>query len=77
MKQLQDLQAKAFEKPTAPEMVKPGVNSLPDLKEPGLDTSPVDIQDWLELLTPMSDLSDGSSGWWKEVLARATRLGAS
>ena len=72
MKQLQDLQAKALEKPTAPEMVKPGVNSLPELKEPGLDTSPVDIQDWLELLTsPMSDLSDGSSGWWKEVLARA------
>ena len=42
------------------------------MKQLGLETSPVDIQDWMELLTSlMSDLSDGSASWWRDVVARA------
>ena len=66
MKQLQDLQVKKATDVLA------DTAALPLLKEPGLETSPVDIQDWMELLTsPMSDLSDGSASWWKDVVARA------
>ena len=66
MKQLQDVQLRQMEKkPDVPEVVKPGISSLPMLSSPGQDTSPVDIQDWLEEVgSVMTDLSDSSWEWW-------------
>ncbi|CAE6936887.1 GIP [Symbiodinium sp. CCMP2592] len=69
MKQLQDVQLKQMEKKSdVPEVVKPGVSSLPLLNAPGQDTSPVDIQDWLEEVGGvMTDLSDSSWEWWTQA----------
>ena len=69
MKQLQDAQLRQMEKkPDVPEIVKPGTSSLPSLSPPGQDTSPVDIQDWLEEVgSVMTDLSDSSWEWWLQT----------
>ena len=76
MRQLQDAQTKAFEKRRAtaePETVKPGVSALPTLKAPDPETSPVEVQDWLQLLqAPMADLSDSSHEWWERIQEIAT-----
>ncbi|OLP76435.1 hypothetical protein AK812_SmicGene43633 [Symbiodinium microadriaticum] len=58
-----------MEKKDLPEVVKPGISSLPTLLDsPGKETSPVDIQDWLEEVgSIMGDLSDTSYEWWKGV----------
>ncbi|CAE7236687.1 RE1, partial [Symbiodinium sp. KB8] len=50
------------------EVVKPGISELPKLPELS-ETSCIDIGDWVHALEcPMGDLSNGSAGWWKEVL---------
>ena len=50
------------------EVVKPGISELPRLPELS-ETSCIDIGDWIHSLQcPMGDLSNGSSGWWKELL---------
>eukprot|EP00439_Symbiodinium_sp_Y106_P060173 s989_g8.t2 len=69
MKQLQDVQLRQMEKkPDLPEVVKRGISSLPTLSSPGQDTSPVDIQDWLEEVgSVMTDLSDSSWDWWLQT----------
>ena len=69
MRQLQEAQLRQLErKPDAPEVVKPGISSLPTLSAPGQDTSPVDIQDWLEEVgSVMTDLSDSSWEWWLQT----------
>ncbi|CAE7789604.1 RE1 [Symbiodinium sp. CCMP2592] len=69
MKQLQEVQLKQMEKKSdMPEIVKPGISSLPALSSPGQDTSPVDIQDWLEEVGGvMTDLSDSSWEWWLQT----------
>ena len=68
MRQLQEVQLKQMEKKDLPEVVKPGISSLPTLDSPGKETSPVDIQDWLEEVgSIMGDLSDTSYEWWKGV----------
>ena len=71
MRQLQDAQSKAFERKGStgdPEAVKPGTSTLPELKPPLPESSPVEVQDWLQLLAaPMSDLSDSSGEWWCQV----------
>eukprot|EP00439_Symbiodinium_sp_Y106_P020836 s5267_g2.t1 len=49
------------------EVVKPGISELPKLPELS-ETSCIDIGDWIHSLQcPMGDLSNGSSGWWKET----------
>ena len=54
------------------EVVKPGVQQLPLLLEPG-DTAPIDLGDWLTTVEPvMADLSDGSHVWWAQVVHEAT-----
>ena len=77
MRQLQDAQTKAFQKKSSqeePEPVKPRVTSLPTLKGPDPETSPVEVQDWLQLLqAPMSDLGDNSAEWWGRVQELAQR----
>ncbi|CAE7213342.1 TY5A [Symbiodinium sp. CCMP2456] len=64
-------QAKALDKRGAasdPETVKPGVTVLPLLPLPSPETSPVEVQDWLQLLAaPLSDLSDSSGEWWMKI----------
>ena len=76
MRQLQDAQTKALEKrgaATEPETVKPGVSALPTLKAPDPETSPVEVQDWPQLLqAPMADLSDSSHEWWGKIQEIAT-----
>ncbi|CAE7777535.1 RE1 [Symbiodinium sp. CCMP2592] len=68
MRQLQEVQLKQMERKDGPEVVKPGISSLPTLELPGKDTSPVDIQDWLEEVgSIMGDLSDTSHEWWSGV----------
>ena len=68
MRQLQEVQLKQMEKKDTPEVVKPGISSLPMLDSPGKETSPVDIQDWLEEVgSIMGDLSDTSHEWWRGV----------
>ena len=68
MRQLQEVQIKQMDKRDGPEVVKPGISSLPQLDAPGKDTSPVDIQDWLEEVgSIMGDLSDTSHEWWTGV----------
>ncbi|OLP85962.1 hypothetical protein AK812_SmicGene32990 [Symbiodinium microadriaticum] len=68
MRQLQEVQLGQMEKKDTPEVVKPGISSLPMLESPGKETSPVDIQDWLEEVgSIMGDLSDTSNEWWKAV----------
>ncbi|CAE7230836.1 RE1 [Symbiodinium sp. CCMP2592] len=53
-----------------PETVKPGTSTLPVLPPVRSESSSVDLLDWLELIeSPMSDLSDGSASWWKQVRA--------
>ena len=50
------------------EVVKPGISELPKLPELS-ETSCIDIGDWVHSLQcPMGDLSNGSTGWWKELL---------
>ncbi|CAE7214156.1 GIP [Symbiodinium sp. CCMP2592] len=72
MRQLQEVQLRQMDKKDGPELVKPGISSLPHLDPPGKDTSPVDIQDWLEEVgSIMGDLSDTSHEWWTEVRAVA------
>ena len=45
--------------------MKPGTSTLPTLPP---RSSPTDLLDWLELVeAAMSDLSDGSAIWWKQV----------
>ena len=52
----------------SPEAVKPGTTTLPALKAIIPRTSPIDVQDWLELVAaPMSDLSNTSATWWAKV----------
>ena len=72
MRQLQEAQLKQMAgKDVGLEAVKPGISVLPVLEAPGKDSSPVDIQDWLEEVGGiMGDLSDSSSSWW----SRAKRL---
>ena len=68
MRQLQEVQLKQMEKKDVPEVVKPGISSLPMLDSPGKESSPVDIQDWLEEVgSIMGDLSDTSHEWWRAV----------
>ena len=58
----------------SPQTIKPGTNTLPALKDVTAETSSVDIMDWLELIdAPMSDLSEGSAGWWRSVVKEAHR----
>ncbi|CAE6958294.1 RE1 [Symbiodinium sp. CCMP2592] len=72
MRQLQEVQLRQMDKKDGPELVKPGISSLPHLDPPGKDTSPVDIQDWLEEVgSIMGDLSDTSHEWWTGVRAVA------
>ena len=53
-----------------PEAVKPGTSTLPVLPPVKSETASVDLLDWLELIeAPMSDLSDGSAAWWRQVRA--------
>ena len=77
MKQLQEAQVRAYDKKANsmdPETVKPGVSVLPELKPPEPETSPVEVQDWLQLLqAPMADLSDSSHEWWHQVQEIAQR----
>ena len=55
-----------------PETVKPGTTVLPPLPAVRSETASVDLLDWMELIeAPMSDLSDGSAGWWKQVRSKA------
>ena len=55
-----------------PETVKPGTSTLPMLPPVRSESASVDLLDWLELIeAPMSDLSDGSASWWKQVRASA------
>ena len=57
-----------------PEAVKPGTSTLPSLPSVKTDTSSVDLLDWLELIeAPMSDLSDGSAGWWRRLRTEAAK----
>ena len=68
VRQLQEVQLKQMEKKDVPEVVKPGISSLPMLDSPGKESSPVDIQDWLEEVgSIMGDLSDTSHEWWRAV----------
>ncbi|CAE7308060.1 CCDC147 [Symbiodinium sp. KB8] len=56
------------------ETVKPGTSTLPELRAPEPETSPVEVQDWLQLLqAPMADLSDNSHEWWTQVQALALK----
>ena len=72
MRQLQEVQMKHMDKKDGPELVKPGISLLPQLDPPGKDTSPVDIQDWLEEVgSIMGDLSDTSHEWWAGVRTMA------
>ena len=76
--QLQAAMLKQYDKSKegekSPESIKPGTNVLPLLKEPTAETACVDIMDWMELIdAPMSDLSDGSAGWWRRVVKEAQR----
>eukprot|EP00439_Symbiodinium_sp_Y106_P035196 s3238_g4.t1 len=58
----------------SPEAVKPGVSQLPTLPPVKAVSSSIDIADWLEMLAaPMSDLSDGSASWWRQVCDQATK----
>ena len=55
-----------------PETVKPGTTVLPTLPPVRGDSASVDLLDWMELIeAPMSDLSDGSATWWKQVRTTA------
>ena len=72
MRQLQEVQLKQMDRKDGPEVVKPGISSLPALDPPGKESSPVDIQDWLEEVgSIMGDLSDTSHEWWTGVRALA------
>ena len=75
MKQLQEAQVRALDKKSSggdQETVKPGTATLPELRAPEPETSPVEVQDWLQLLqAPMADLSDNSYEWWAQVQALA------
>ena len=56
------------------EVVKAGTVELPMLAELNAETSSIDLQDWLTLITPaMSDLSETSQEWWELVLQEAKR----
>ena len=58
----------------SPETVKPGVSQLPMLPPVRAESSSIDIADWLEMLeAPMSDLSDGSASWWKQISEQASQ----
>ena len=58
----------------AVEVVKAGTVELPMLAELNAETSSIDLQDWLTLITPaMSDLSEASQEWWELVLQEAKR----
>ena len=68
MNQLQAALMKQMDGDQSPEAVKPGTTTLPLLKAVNPQTSPIDVQDWLELMAaPMSDLSNTSSAWWSKV----------
>ena len=68
MNQLQAALMKQMDGDQSPEAVKPGTTTLPLLKAVNPQTSPIDVQDWLELVAaPMSDLSNTSSAWWSKV----------
>ncbi|CAE7824994.1 unnamed protein product [Symbiodinium microadriaticum] len=55
-----------------PETVKPGTTVLPTLPPVRSESASVDLLDWMELIeAPMSDLSDGSATWWKQVRTKA------
>ena len=72
MVHLLDQKAAGGSKEEAMEVVKPGVQQLPMLHEPG-DTAPIDLGDWLTTVEPvMADLSDGSHWWWAQVVREAT-----
>ncbi|CAE7921355.1 hypothetical protein AK812_SmicGene7008 [Symbiodinium microadriaticum] len=56
----------------SPEAIQPGTTALPALREVDADTACVDIMDWMEMIDgPMSDLSDSSATWWKQVTTEA------
>ena len=60
MVHLLDQKAAGGAKEEVMEVVKPGVQQLSMLHEPG-DTAPIDLGDWLTTVEPvMADLSDGS-----------------
>ena len=72
MRQLQQLQLKAFQKDSpseeTPEAVKTSVATLAVLGLPEGDQSGLLFQDWLvQITTAMQDLSSGSGGWWELV----------
>ena len=68
MNQLQAALMKQMDGDQSPEAVKPGTTTLPALKAINPRTSPIDVQDWLELVAaPMSDLSNTSATWWAKV----------
>ncbi|OLP98027.1 Retrovirus-related Pol polyprotein from transposon TNT 1-94 [Symbiodinium microadriaticum] len=78
MAQLQQAMLKQMttskEEDKSPETVKPGVSQLPALPPVKAETSSIDIADWLEMLeAPMSDLSDGSASWWRQVSEQAAQ----
>ena len=70
MRQLQDVQLRQWEKKSdAPEVGEAGnISTTGALSSRGQDTSPVDIQDWLEEAgSVMTDLSDSSWEWWLQI----------
>ncbi|CAE7943851.1 GIP [Symbiodinium sp. KB8] len=76
--QLQEAMLKQYDKARegdrSPQNIKPGTSILPTLKDVTAETSSVDIMDWFELIdAPMSDLSEGSAGWWRAVVKEAHR----
>ena len=67
MQQLQSLQAQALrdKRDDKPEVVKPGVTTLPKLTSPDPAGGSLEFQDWLDLVGGlMHDLSDTSQLWW-------------
>ena len=74
MQQLQSLQAQALrdKRDDKPEVVKPGVTTLPKLTSPDPAGGSLEFQDWLDLVGGlMHDLSDTSQLWWSSVMQLA------
>ena len=74
VQQLQTLLAQAFKekRDDNPEVVKPGITTLPKLAVPNPASGSLEFQDWLDLVRGlMSDLSDSSTLWWSSVMQLA------
>ncbi|CAE7251123.1 unnamed protein product [Symbiodinium sp. CCMP2592] len=74
IQQLQELQAQAMAKSSAPhsaEQIKPGTLSLAPLPDPrGGCEAALQFQDWMEVAgSVLSDVSELSGEWWREVVS--------